>query len=225
MKSLYKIAAGVLTAAIVGLAVSPVFADSPGQLTGGAQVLQVKNLTKGGVYASTVSAACGDELQYSVMLHNAAFGGLTNIVVKANLSNGTITATPAEGASQGTSGSVTVSVASGGTLAYENGSTVLYDSKGAVIKTLPDTITTSGVNIGNMNGSTTEFVNYKAKVNCPTPTPTPTPSPTPTPPAPQVESKTTTLPNTGAGGVLGLFAGATVLATAGHYIVRRLRQA
>jgi uncharacterized repeat protein (TIGR01451 family) len=64
---------------------SPVFADSPGQLTGGANVYQVKNLTQKTSYAATVSAACGEEVQYSVQLHNAGSGLLTNVVVTGSL--------------------------------------------------------------------------------------------------------------------------------------------
>jgi hypothetical protein len=212
MKSLSKIVAlaSGLTA-IVALSLSPVLADSPGQLTGGAQVFQVKNLTQKTDYASSANAACNDELQYSIMLHNAAFGGLTNVQVKVDLATGKVTATPAEGASAGTSGSVTVNLTSGGSLVYENGTTTLYNSKGEVVKTLPDTITQSGVNIGNINGSTTEFVNFKAKVNCPTPTPPSTPTPV----------KSTTLPNTGAGEVIGLFSGASAAGAAVHMVVTR----
>jgi hypothetical protein len=319
--------AGITAIALAAFSLAPaVSADSPGQLAGGSGVLVVKNVTKNGAYASSASAACNEEVQYSVRLHNAAFGGLTNVQVKANLANGSVTAVPAEGASAGTSGSVNVSVASGGTLAYENGSTQLFNASGAVIKNLPDTITGNGVNIGNINGSTTEFVNFKAKVNCPvTPPPTPkvkfacvgldvkqidrthfdftarasvenaavksysftamnskgttvdnntvttnalsavyhfnqsaadtytvnavvntdhgstnpsvcqqkvtvkaeTPTPTPTPTPPVVKGETTPpaeIPNTGAGEVLGLFAGASAAGTAAHAAVRRFRK-
>ena len=48
---------------------------------------------------------------------------------------------------------------------------MLYDVSGNALKTLPDTITSGGVNVGNLSGSTTEFVNFRARVNCPiTPT-------------------------------------------------------
>jgi hypothetical protein len=74
------------------LAVVPVFAisasalaDSPGQLAGGPNVYTVKNLTQKGSYSTSVSAACNDELQYSVELHNPFNGGLTNVVVKATV--------------------------------------------------------------------------------------------------------------------------------------------
>jgi hypothetical protein len=109
-----------------------------------------------------------------------------------------------------------VNLSSAQTVTYENGSTTLYNENGTVIKTLPDTITTSGVDIGALNGSTTEFVNYKAKVSCPSkPTPTPTPiTPVTTPKA---------LPNTGAGDVLGIFAGATAAGSAAHMAITARR--
>jgi LPXTG-motif cell wall-anchored protein len=147
-------------------------ADSPGQLTDNANNFVVKNLTQNGAYANNVSAACNEEVQYSVRLHNAAFGGLTNVQVSANILSGKMTAVPAEGASQGTTGNATVTLPSNGSIAYEGGSTVLRDVNGNVIKALPDGITASGVNVGNIAGSTTEFVNFKAKVACP-PTETP----------------------------------------------------
>jgi hypothetical protein len=150
---------------------SPVLADSPGQLTGGSNTFMVKNLTQNGAYAHSISANCNEEVQYSVRLHNAAYGGLTNIVVKANIMNGQMTAVPAEGASEGTTGSATVTMPTNGSIAYESGSSILHDVNGNVIKTLPDGITTVGVNVGNLPGSTTEFVNFKAKVACPPVTP------------------------------------------------------
>lgn len=151
------------------------FAESPGQLTGGSNTFLVKNLTQKGVYANSITAACSEQVQYSIRLHNAAFGGLTNVQVSANIMSGKMTAVPAEGASQGTTGNATVSMPSNGSIAYESGSTVLYDVNGNVIRTLPDGITTQGVNVGNIKGSTTEFVNFKAKVACPPVTPPPAP--------------------------------------------------
>ena len=51
----------------------------------------------------------------------------------------------------------------------------------------------------------------------PSPAPTPTPTPTPTPQA-------TTLPNTGAGDVVGIFAGASAAGTAAHAVITRRRR-
>jgi hypothetical protein len=233
MSQLLKISVAAIVAVPVLAFAGIAKADSPGQLTGGDNVLQVKNVTKSGSYASSASAACNEEVRYSVRLHNAAYGGLTNVQVKADLA-GSVTAVPAEGASAGTTGKATVTVASGN-LVYENGSAVLYDANGKVLKNLPDTITTSGVNVGNISGSTTEFVNFQAKVNCPAPTPTPTPKPTPAPttptptpapttPAPAAAKAPEALPNTGAGDVLGAFAGVSAAGTAAHMAVRRFRR-
>jgi hypothetical protein len=134
----------------------------------------------------------------------------------------TAVATTDLGGASGTSDTATVNLGSGQTQSYVNGSAVLYDDKGSVIKTLPDTVNTSGVNIGTLKGSTTEFVNFRAKVNCSTPTPTPTPTPKPqTTPAPQ---SPTALPNTGAGDVLGVFTGASAAGAAAHAVARRVRR-
>ena len=218
-----KLAAALAVLPIVAVT-SPVFAGSPGQLAQGSGLYQVKNLTQNGSYASTISATCNDEVQYSMELANTGFGSLNNVVLTATLpSNGgtsTATATTDLGGNSGTHDSVTVNLSSGQTISYENGTTVLYDSNAHAIKTLSDTITTSGVNVGTINGSTTEFVNFKTKVSCPAPPVTPPTTPTP----PQVLAKTTSLPNTGPGDVFELFAGATGLGSVGNFLVNRRRR-
>lgn len=167
MKKLHKIiATGVTALAITAIGVAPALADSPGQIVGGPNAYVVKDITTSGSYAASVSPACGDVIQYSAELHNPMNGGLTNIVVSANLGNGSFSAVPAEGASQGMTASVSVNLPSGGSLAYQGGTTTLYDGSGNVVRTLSDDITSGGVNIGNLPGSTTEFVNFRAKVNC-----------------------------------------------------------
>jgi hypothetical protein len=169
-----KLAAALAVLPILAVA-SPVFADSPGQLESGTGLYQVKDLTKGGSYASAINASACDEVQYSMLLHNTEFGTLNNIVVKATLpSNGgtsTFTATTGAGGNTGTSDSVSVTIPNGQTISYESGSAKLYDGNAHVLATVSDTITSSGANIGTLNGSTTEFVNFKAKVSCPTPAP------------------------------------------------------
>jgi hypothetical protein len=242
MNRFSKLAAALAVVPVLAITGSAL-ADSPGQLEGGTGVYLVKNLTQKGSYANTINANTCDEVQYSTRLHNVAFGGLTDVKVSVNLPSNvstsnasTMTGTTNLGGISGTSGSSTVKMSSAQSITYENGSTVLYDANGNVIKTLPDTITKGGVDIGALNGSTTEFVNFKAKVNCPAPTPTPTPTPKPTPiptptPAPTTTPTATpapqapvSLPNTGAGDVLGAFAGASAAGTAAHAAVRRLRR-
>lgn len=158
----------VVLATVPVLAISgSALADSPGQLEGGTGVYVAKNVTQNGSYDNNVNTACSDQVRYSIRLHNIAFGGLTNIKVSANLLSGKMTAVPAEGVDWGTSDNVAINLPANGSLNYESGSATLYNAQGGVIKTLPDGITTVGVNIGGLNGSTTEFVNFNAKVNCP----------------------------------------------------------
>ncbi|MEJ0073305.1 MAG: hypothetical protein WDN27_04475 [Candidatus Saccharibacteria bacterium] len=252
-KILASIAA--LVAVIPALAFAmPVFADSPGQLQSGSLTYLVKNVTQSGTYAATAAASCNDVVQFSTELTNTEFSQLNNIVVSATLTGANsnsftsvMTAVPDSGASTGTTGTATVTSGTTGTLAYVNGSTKLYDGNGNLLNTLADGIaTTAGVNAGNLAGSTTEYLNFQAKLTCQTPptcaagqtgtypncvtpvTPTcaagqtgtypncVTPTPTPTP--------TTTLPNTGAGDVIGIAIGAIVAGTvAGRlYLSRKL---
>ena len=151
---------------------APVFADSPGQLGGGGDTLVVKNLTQNGSYSSSAAVtACGDVVRYSMRLHNTEFGQLNNIVVKSTLGSTTnVTATPDSGASAGTSESVTVTgLTNGQSLSYVSGSTQLFDGNGNLVKNLADgVVSANGLNVGSLMGSTTEFVDFNAKVNCET---------------------------------------------------------
>jgi len=206
MSKLSKIAATAAVAPLLAFT-APAFAAGVGTLAGG-DTYQAKNLTQGTAYGNNTSATCNDVVQYSMMLSNTQFTGLNNVTLKVTLPStggvSTATATTDAGGTSGTTDTTTVTLSSGATQSLVSGSTELFDDKANPIKALPDTITTSGVNIGTLNGSTTEFVNFKAKVTCPT-TP-PTTPPTTTPP--------TTLVNTGAGSVAGLFA---VVAAAGAF--------
>lgn len=185
----------VATVAAAALLVTPVAAESPGQLAGGANVLKVKNVTQNTAYSNSVSSVkCGDTIKYSVTLSNTHFGNLNNIIVAAKLGNSTtVTATPDSGAAAGTSGTATVALANGQKLTYDNGSTKLYDANATLLKTLPDGIANGGVNMGTLNGSTLQFVNFTAKVDCPV---TPNQPKTPETPAVSAEQPTT-LPETG----------------------------
>lgn len=149
--------------------VAPVSAESDGQLAGGADIYQVRNVTKNTQYGSTVSATCNDVVKYSVKLSNTEFGLLSNVTVKASLADGSMTAsaTNASNATVTTSGNVTVSLDKG-SLNYVAGSTQLFTVDGQLIKGLPDGVTAGGVNAGNLNGSTREFVQFQAKVTCET---------------------------------------------------------
>jgi hypothetical protein len=181
MKSFSKIVAiatGLTFLAFGALSVSPALAESPGQLEGGSVVYEVKDVTSNGSYANTISANKCDELEYSIELDNDAYGSLSDVTVKANLPTSTSTsntstfsATTASGGISGTTGSTTVNLSSAQSISYVPGTTELFNSNGTVIETIPDTngiFSQNGFNIGDLNGSTTEFINFKAKVSCPT---------------------------------------------------------
>jgi hypothetical protein len=206
MNKLSKITAVTAASGAVALAgVTPAFAASPGQLQSGNLTYVVKNVSQNGSYANAVSAKPCEEVRFSVRLHNTEFGNLNNIVVKANLGSGSsivsnMTATPDAGASAGTSGSVAINLSSPQVLTFESGSAALYDANGSVIQNLNGDIT-QGINVGTVKGSTTEFVNFNAKVSCPTPVTPETP----------VTPQPTQLPQTGAEAGLAGMAGTGAL--------------
>lgn len=183
MKSLSKyvaIVAGLTVFAIAAFSMSPVLADSPGQLEGGSAVYEVKDVTQNGAYATTISAKSGDLVEYSVEIHNGAYGSLSDVVVRVDLpsnsatsNTSTVTATTSDGGTTGTTGTATVNLSSAEAITYTSGTTELYNEQGTVIEKLPDTITSNGVDIGAVNGSTTEFVNFEARVSTPVTPPAP----------------------------------------------------
>lgn len=202
----------------------------------GGDIYRVKNVTKNVDFTDPASADACNVLQYKVRIHNPGPSEvLNNVTVQAafqtaaSAKNVSIVTVRASNASpSNTSDTATVNLSSVQNLSYVNGSTQLLDPNGNVIKTLPDGITQGGVSIGSVGVSINEkrFVQFEEKVNCPTPPVTPPVTPPAKPVTPVVQGKTTELPNTGPGDVLGIFAGASVLGAAGHYgmAVRRSRR-
>lgn len=95
---------------------------------------------------------------------------LYGVKVSANLQSGSATATATNSANEQVSATDSASVTlEKGTLSYVAGSTQLFTVEGQLIRNLPDGVTSGGVNAGNLAGSTREFVQFQAKVNCPTP--------------------------------------------------------
>lgn len=166
MKKLLSLAALMVVPALAMVFATPAFADSPGQLSNGEDNYKVRNVTKNGAYGKSTSATCNETVKYSITLANSDYGLLTDLVVKANLASGAISASAknAENNTTSVSGNVTVSVAKG-TLKYVSGSTVRV-SKDKQYTKLADGITTGGVNAGELNGSTYTFVQFEAKVKC-----------------------------------------------------------
>jgi hypothetical protein len=105
-----------------------------------------------------------------VKLSNTEYGTLSNVTIKASLTSGDMTASATNTANETTttSGHVNVSLPSTGSLSYISGSTEVYNVDGQFVKNLADGIATTGTNAGALAGSTREFVQFKAKVNCQT---------------------------------------------------------
>jgi hypothetical protein len=170
----FALAFAAFIAAVPSLLFSvPVLADSPGQLSNGATNYKVRNVTQNGEYSQTVTATCNDTVKYSITLSNSDFGLLSNLTLKADLASGNINASATNAASETTSVSGNAKVTTDkGSLNYVAGSTVRIASDGTTTTHLGDGVTAGGVNVGNLNGSTYIFVQFQAKVECPTP-PTP----------------------------------------------------
>lgn len=221
MKKLALFVAAI--AAIPALLGASVFADSPGQLSNGASNYKVRNVTKNGEYSQSIAATCGETVKYSITLSNSDFGLLKDLTVKANIASGAISASAINASNETTSvsGSAKVNLDKG-TLAYIPGSTVRITSDGKTSTPQADGIAAGGVNVGNLNGSTAIFVQFQAKVECPT-TPPVTPPVTPPTTPPKTPETPSELPATGAADVIAKLAGVVALTGASVYYVASRR--
>ncbi len=227
MKRQFKlVATGLTSLAVAAFTLSPfATADSPGQI-GGGDIYRIKNLTQNVDYTDPASANACDTLEYKVRLHNSRFDSVTNIVASADLPSNSsttnvskMTVTYSGGVANNVSDTATLNLSSAQSVSYVGGTTQLLDKDNNVVKALPDGVTQNGVSIGDLNGSTVEFVQFQAKVNCPTPPVTPPVTPPSTPPATPGQPTPTALVNTGPGSVAAIFAAATA---AGTIVYRRL---
>jgi hypothetical protein len=183
MKSLIKLAAtgtALVSLSFAALTMAPVSADSPADIANG-NIYLIKNLTQNVDFANPASAKAGDELEYTIRLHNTNYVAATDVNVAATLptaastsNTSVMTTTYTGGVTPGLSASATVNLTSSESLSYVTGSSELLDINGNVIKTLSDGVIGSGVNIGSLDGSTVEYVNFEVKVGTPTPPPAPT---------------------------------------------------
>lgn len=214
----------VITAVMIA---SPVLAAS-GQIEGG-DIYWAKNVTANGSYVDPASANAGDTLSFRVRIHNPGEVCLTNVNVKAVLPSGsntahtsTVTIWADNATTNYISDTATVNLSSSQSFTYVPGSAQLLDNSG-VTGNLSDSIVTTGVNIGNVCVSVgnQRFVQFQAKVSVPA---NPTPTPAPVKPVAAKGAAPEKLPSTGPGAVASLFAGASALGAAGHYIVSRKRQ-
>lgn len=215
---------------------SVVAAAGYGQIEQG-DIYRAKDLTTNGAFASNITAACGDTVAYRVRIHNSGPQTLTNVKVSATLNGASSTSHGSQvrlSADNNIDNMVVtanagVNTDKATTATYVNGSTQLFNysitpGASSVIRNLPDGILNGGINIGNIGPLTadTESVQFQVKLTCETPT-TPTTPTTPKTETPKVKS-VTTLPNTGAGDVLGIFAGASAAGTAAHAVIARRRR-
>jgi hypothetical protein len=220
MTQLTKLAAALAAVPVIAFA-TPALAASEGQIEGG-NIFRIKNITKNVDFTDPANADACDTLMFRVRIHDPGPGFLTDVRVKATLDSNvadshisTVTVSAINADPDSTSDTATLNLSSSQSISFVSGSTQLLDANGNVIRTLPDGITQGGVGIGNVGVSIAEkrFVQFQVKVSCPAPAPTPAP-----------EVKAEVLPVTGAGEVAGLFAGASALGAAGHYILSRRRQ-
>lgn len=168
---------------------APVFAAGEGQIEGG-NFYRIQNLTTGAAFANPASAGPCNVLLYRIRVHNPGPGVISSVNVRASFPSGTAisntsTATISSQNASPTSVSTTATVnfSSPQNLTYQSGTTQLLDPNLQVIQSLPDGITSGGVNIGSVGVSLQQirYVQFQEKVNCATPTPTPTPTPTNSP--------------------------------------------
>ena len=175
MKKLLSMAAGALVAS-VAVATSAFATFDYGQI-GSGDIYRVRNVSDNQTnFEKTTNADLCETVQFKVRVHNAGPKTVTNVNVKATLPSGVSTShtstvsITADNNREGAvaTGSATVNLSKAGSIAYVNGSTELLDTNGGVIRTLGDTILTSGVNIGNVDVSLNNmrFVQFKAKTNC-----------------------------------------------------------
>lgn len=230
VKSLIVGAAVAATIPAVALSGSAL-AAAVGQIEGG-DIYRVRNVTKNTDFTDPAAATCGEMVQFKVRIHNPGPDALKNVNVKATLPSGEATShsskvtVTAENANPSTTTDTAgVNLSPAGSLNYVAGSTELLDAHNSKLNTLPDTITGAGVNIGTVGVSTEQkrFVQFQAKVNCPTPPVTPPTTPT-TPATPAAPGQPTTLVNTGAGSIAAIFAAAMAAGVAAYRVVlgRRL---
>lgn len=117
------------------------------------------------------------------------------------------------------------------TISYVPGSAVwAHKPDGVTMQSykLADTIVGDGAFLGDLKGcfQFSGYVTLTVKVHMSTPPVTPpvTPPKTPTPPTTPPVTPTTELPNTGAGNVIGMFAGVSIAGAIAHNVFRRYRR-
>jgi LPXTG-motif cell wall-anchored protein/uncharacterized repeat protein (TIGR01451 family) len=178
MKKLLTMAFGAVMASVVGL--SNAYATYDFGQIGSGGIYSVRNVSKNSDFAKTVNADLCETVQFKVRIHNAGPQTVTNVKVKATLDQSEVSTVHASTVSVTAdnnrndavaTGSASVNLSKAGKISYVAGSTELLDANGGKMQTLPDTLLTSGVNIGSVAVSLNNmrFVQFEAKFNCETP--------------------------------------------------------
>lgn len=177
------LAAALFVVPVFAAVASPVYAANEGQIEGG-DIYRVRNVTKNTAFSDPASADKCEKVQYKVRIHNPGPGELSLVNVKVTLPAGaatsnvsTVVVSSQNANPASTSDTATLNLSSAQTVTYEPGSTQLLDANNGFIRVLPDGITQSGVNIGNVGVSIDQkrFVQFEANINCPLPPPPPPP--------------------------------------------------
>ena len=148
-----------------------------GQIEGG-NIYRVRNVSTNGSFTDPATGTCNNTFQFRVRVHNPGPDPLANVNVMATLpsttsashsSQVTISSSDANPTSVTDTAGITLDQAA--KLNYIGGSTQLLDPNGTVLSTLPDTILTSGVNIGTVGVSVQQlrFVQFQVNAECTTP--------------------------------------------------------
>jgi uncharacterized repeat protein (TIGR01451 family) len=216
-----KVAVAAFAVPALILGSTPALATEAGQIEGG-DIYRVKNVTKNGTFTDPANATCGETVQFRVRIHNPGPDALTGVTASATLdtaeaashsSKMTISATNANPQSTSDTAGVTTDKAT--KIAYIAGSTQLLDANGAVMQNLADGIVGGSVNIPGGVGVSTEqkrFVQFSAKLDCPTPPVTPPKTPENPKNTPSTPVHTpAAIPSTGPAEIVSGFTGVTAL--------------
>jgi uncharacterized repeat protein (TIGR01451 family) len=173
MKTLIKISK-TIAAVLMALAIPALSLAStnPSPILDENNLYQIANVTTTGNWSASTSATYGDTISYMVHVHNNVIGSTAeNVNVKVTLPSESITsyssvATISADNATAVTGSTTLTLAETSKLTYVNGSATWYDHNNQLLGTLPDSIMTTGVDVGNINGcwEFETWIRFKVKV-------------------------------------------------------------
>ncbi|MDR1196832.1 MAG: hypothetical protein LBL08_00970 [Candidatus Nomurabacteria bacterium] len=173
----------LLSTLAVLLCAVPTFALAAGKIEMG-DFYRARNITAGGEFTDPAAATCSQTVQFRARIHNPGPDPLENVTAVAtplSTAEGTsftsqITLSASnQGNQDPVSDTATVNLDQPGRISYIAGSTELLGQDGGVIRSLGDSIFTSGVNIGSVGVSTMQkrFIQFRAAVDCAPVPPTP----------------------------------------------------